>query len=172
MGLFDWTDVQPSYLIYTDGGAVPNPGEGGWAYVIVDKLQNQTVYRDAGYEKLTTNNQMELQAAIEALKYKLPHNSMLYFYTDSEYLHKGASMWVNYWIASDWRKKNGRPVENVKLWKELHKLMQDRAVVWYWVKGHSGNRYNEQCDLLAREARQSKGKGKTWKYIKSLLSRL
>lgn len=167
--MFDWTDIQPSYVIYTDGGA-NRRGEGGWAYVIVDKLNPSVVIKeDSGYVEETTSNRMELRAAIEALNVGLPDSSMLDIYTDSEYLQKGAYSWVHYWIASDWHTKAGRPVENVKLWKELYNLMKGRAISWHWVRGHSGNRLNEHCDRMVREAIETKGR--RWKYVKSAILR-
>lgn len=167
--MFDWTDTQPSYVIYTDGGA-NNYGNGGWAYVIVNREDNNKVIEEcSGYVSETTSNRMELQAAIEALRSSISMNSMLNVYTDSEYLQKGASIWVNYWIAADWRKKNGKPVENKEMWLHIYKLTRNRAITWHHVRGHSGNKLNNRCHDLVQEAIQSRGR--KWKYVKSAVFR-
>ncbi len=135
--------------IYSDGGADPNPGIGGWAAIL----------RYGGHEKVlsgndpnTTNNRMELQAAISALR-ALKRPCTIEFHTDSEYLRKGITTWIEKWAAKNWRLKGGKPVSNADLWQELWALVQQHDIDWHWVKGHAGNQLNERVDDLARQAR-------------------
>lgn len=135
-------------VIYTDGGADPNPGIGGWAAIL----------RAAGREKVlsgnapwTTNNQMELQAAIAALK-ALTRPSSIELHTDSEYLRKGITEFIEVWAGNDW-KRRGKPVANAELWQELWALAKQHDIDWRWVKGHAGDPLNERVDALARRAR-------------------
>ncbi|HID52794.1 MAG TPA: ribonuclease HI [Anaerolineae bacterium] len=135
-------------IIYTDGGADPNPGIGGWA-AILRFGQHEKVL--TGNEPQTTNNRMELQAAIGALQ-ALKRPSTIQFYTDSEYLRKGITEWIEGWAANNWQKK-GKPVQNADLWQKLWPLVKQHQIEWHWVKGHAGNEFNERVDRLARQAR-------------------
>ena len=127
--------------IYTDGGADPNPGIGGWAAILRAGGKEKIV---TGGEPYTTNNRMELQAAISALK-ALTKPSQIEFYTDSEYLHLGITEWISAWEASGWKRK-GKPIANVDLWKTLNELVKDHEVEWHWVKGHSSDPMNRRAD--------------------------
>lgn len=131
-------------IIYSDGGCDPNPGIGGWAAVL----------RYGGHEKVltgndpaSTNNRMELTAAIEALK-ALKRPCVITFYTDSQYVRKGITTYIERWAAKKWK-----DVANADLWQQLWPLVQKHHIEWQWVKGHAGNELNERVDQLARQAR-------------------
>ncbi len=135
--------------IYTDGSCHGNPGPGGWAALI---LQGDEEYVLSGSESDSTNNRMELTAALEALR-SLKAGSQVRLYTDSEYLRRGVDEWMDGWRARNWKRKGGQ-LANVDLWKALDKAMQKHEIDWHWVKGHAGNRYNQRVDYLARQAMQ------------------
>lgn len=137
----------PSVKIYTDGACDPNPGPGGWAALLLYDNREKTL---TGFEEQTTNNRMELTAAIQALK-ALKQPSQVGFYTDSEYLKRGISEWMPNWRARNWRRKSGK-LANVDLWKKLDEVIQQHHIEWHWVRGHSGDRYNQHVDYLARQA--------------------
>jgi len=137
--------MKESFEIYTDGSSKGNPGPGGWAAIIFD---NKKVREIAGSEKETTNNRMEMRAAIEALK-TVSENAEVQIHTDSEYLMKGASLWIQNWQKNNWRTKNKKAVLNQDLWVELWNEIEKREVSWNKVLGHSGHKYNERCDALA-----------------------
>jgi ribonuclease HI len=133
--------------IYTDGACEPNPGPGGWAALL----------RYNGYEKIltgsdpdTTNNRMELTAALQALGV-LKRPCRVLFYTDSEYLRKGITEWMPNWRARHWRRKGGA-LANVDLWQALDGAIQQHQIEWHWVRGHTGNPDNEKVDRLANQA--------------------
>lgn len=135
--------------VYTDGSCLRNPGgAGGWAYCLLD---HGTIKKASGGEPETTNNRMELTAAIEALR-AIPEGTSLILSTDSQYLKNGMTQWLAGWKRRNWRKSTGDPVLNRDLWETLDTLLAKRRVQFHWVKGHAGNRYNEICDTLAREA--------------------
>tara|TARA_B100000029_G_scaffold506193_1_gene588458 strand:- start:17195 stop:18136 length:942 start_codon:yes stop_codon:yes gene_type:complete len=134
--------------IYTDGACDPNPGPGGWAAILLFGTHRKEIY---GNVEKTTNNRMELQATIEALRY-LKSSSVVELYTDSEYIQKGITKWMTMWQARGWRTSKKRPVANQDLWLELVSVMKQHEVVWKWVKGHSGNPLNEEVDTLARKS--------------------
>ena len=137
--------------IYTDGGCDPNPGRGGWAALLMDAQGHETVL--SGADPHTTNNRMELTAAIEALRaLKAPMTVDLY--TDSTYLMKGITEWMPKWLAKNWRGSSG-PVLNVDLWQRLLAETARHKINWHWVKGHAGNRYNQRVDALVHAARRS-----------------
>jgi ribonuclease HI len=140
----------PKVTIYTDGGAEPNPGPGGWGVILFDD-ESGRVKELSGGEPHTTNNRMELMAAIRALE-ALKQTCEVRLYTDSEYLRRGITEWVQTWARNGWMrgKKKDQPVENVDLWQRLLALAEDHDVSWEWVKGHAGNTYNERADSLAR----------------------
>jgi ribonuclease HI len=140
----------PQVTIYTDGGADPNPGPGGWGVILLHNESGQ-VRELSGGEPHTTNNRMELLAAIHALE-ALKQPCEVCMYTDSEYLRRGITEWVQKWIRDGWMrgKKKNQPVENVDLWQRLLALTESHDVSWEWVKGHAGNAYNERADSLAR----------------------
>jgi ribonuclease HI len=133
--------------IYTDGSCEPNPGPGGWAAVIYSG-QNEKVI--TGSETKTTNNRMELRAALEALL-ALEASSQIELFTDSEYLRRGITEWMPTWKARNWKRKKGK-LANVDLWKALDAVIGKHTVKWTWVKGHAGHPGNERADRLARKA--------------------
>jgi ribonuclease HI len=134
---------------YTDGACVGNPGPGGWATVIY--FTDGSVYEMGGAENPTTNNRMEMQAAIQALKvFRVSGQTQpVILYTDSEYLKNGITKWVKGWKKKGWKKATGEPVLNQDLWQILDQL-NSRLVDWRHVRGHSGNEGNERCDAIAR----------------------
>ena len=135
-------------VIYTDGACSGNPGIGGWGVVIFKNKENP-IYLNGG--KLnTTNNQMELIAAIEALKY-FSESSTLNFFTDSKYVKEGIESWVHNWKKNGWKTTAKKPVKNKELWKELDAQITKHTINWQWVKGHAGNVHNETADYLARK---------------------
>lgn len=142
------TDL-PQVTIYTDGACDPNPGPGGWAALLIAKGKERMI---SGSESETTNNRMELTAAIQALN-TVQGRSRIEFYTDSEYLKKGITEWMANWRARNWRRKGGK-LANVDLWQALDKAIQEHQIKWHWVRGHSGDRHNQRVDLLARKAIQ------------------
>jgi len=137
------------FKIYTDGACSGNPGPGGWGAVIFDNDNNQT--NISGKEKNTTNNRMEILAAIMALK-KIKSNSQITIYTDSTYVKNGITEWMFNWKKNDWKTASKKPVKNKDLWIKLDKLCQNNKVSWKWVKGHSTNKYNNLADQLATSA--------------------
>ena len=137
------------FKIYTDGACSGNPGPGGWGAVIFDNDNNQT--NISGKEKNTTNNRMEILAAIMALK-KIKSNSQITIYTDSTYVKNGITEWMFNWKKNDWKTASKKPVKNKDLWIKLDKLCQKNKVSWKWVKGHSANKYNNLADQLATSA--------------------
>ena len=144
------------FVIYTDGGASPNPGPGGWAAVIRDPAGN--VEEISGGAPSTTNNRMELMAAISALAH-LEAPSAVDLYTDSQYLRQGITSWLRRWRAQGWRRRDGGSVKNVDLWRRLEGLDRRHRVSWRWVKGHAGNEWNERVDALASVEIESRGGG-------------
>lgn len=134
--------------IYTDGACLGNPGPGAWAAVLSHGSHRKEL---SGAEPATTNNRMEIQAAIGALQaLKVPCDVL--FFTDSKYLISGATEWTKNWKRSGWITKSKNPVKNADLWKELDAVTARHKISWQWVKGHSGNDGNERCDALANEA--------------------
>ena len=137
------------YKIYTDGACSGNPGPGGWGAVIFDQKDNQK--NISGSEKDTTNNRMELLAAIMALK-KVKVNSEITIYTDSIYVKNGITVWIIKWKDNGWKNSNKKLVKNKDLWVKLDNLCQKNEIGWKWVKGHSTNKYNNLADELATQA--------------------
>jgi ribonuclease HI len=133
-------------VIYTDGACSRNPGPGGWGVVL---RWNGTVKELHGSDPLTTNNRMELMAAIQALE-ALNRPSRVLLYTDSTYLLNGITKWVAGWQRNGWRTSAKKPVKNEDLWRRLVAAMSGHEVSWLWVKGHAGDEGNERADALAR----------------------
>lgn len=134
--------------IYTDGACRGNPGPGGWAAVILVDGEEKVLQ---GAESQTTNNRMELMAAIMALR-ELPAGSAAILYTDSEYVMKGINDWLPGWKAKGWKTAAKKPVKNQDLWQALDEANARQRVTWRWVKGHAGNAGNERVDQLANQA--------------------
>lgn len=138
---------RPEVIIYTDGSCQGNPGPGGWGAILkYGKHERQL----SGGEKDTTNNRMELQAALEALR-ALTEPCRVTLFTDSEYLKKGITEWMPNWKRRNWRRKGGK-LANVDLWMKLDEEILRHEIYWRWVRGHAGNAMNEQVDKLARSA--------------------
>jgi len=134
--------------IYTDGACLGNPGPGGWAALLIGSAGQREI---TGFERETTNNRMELTAAIEALR-ALPEASEVELHTDSQYLRNGMSDWLPRWKRNGWRTSDRKPVKNADLWRALDELAATHRVRWHWVRGHDGHPENERCDVLANEA--------------------
>ena len=134
--------------IYTDGSCLENPGDGGWAAIIIDDGKKTQI---KGSKKNTTNNQMELLAPIEALK-KIPKGSKVEIFTDSKYVKSGITEWIHNWKKNGWKTANKQPVKNKELWEELDLLTNEFEINWNWVKAHSTDKLNNEVDLIAREA--------------------
>ena len=130
--------------IYTDGGCDPNPGTGGWAAIL---SWGDHAKELSGSERNTTNNRMELTAAIRALE-ALKRPCSVIIHTDSEYVKRGVTEWMPDWKKRNWQRKRGA-VKNVDLWKHLDTLVEKHDVTWRWVRGHAGDPLNERCDELA-----------------------
>lgn len=131
--------------IYTDGACKGNPGIGGWGALLRYAGQEREIF---GGEKLTTNNRMELLAAIRALE-SLKRPCKVHLHTDSQYVQKGISEWIESWKMRNWRTSAKKPVKNDDLWKLLDHLTQQHEIEWCWVRGHSGHPENERADELA-----------------------
>ncbi len=143
----DLTGELPHVTIYSDGACDPNPGPGGWAALLrfgnVEKVLT-------GSDPATTNNRMELIAAIEALR-ALKKPCQVDFYTDSEYLKRGISEWLPGWQSRNWRRKSGS-VANLELWQALAAAIDGHQIQWHWVRGHASDPLNQRVDRLARQA--------------------
>lgn len=140
---------KPTVTIYTDGGASPNPGPGGWGVVLIfDQNGTEHTRELSGGEADTTNNRMELTAAIQALQ-ALKKPCIVELHTDSQYLKKGITEWMDGWLATDFKKGK---IQNVDLWQQLAATTKHHTIHWHWVKGHAGNVYNERVDTLATRA--------------------
>ena len=134
--------------IYTDGACRGNPGPGGWGAILRSGEHEKEL---KGSEPLTTNNRMELTAAIQALA-TLKRGCDVVLYTDSQYVRKGILEWMAQWKRRDWRTADKKPVKNVDLWQALDKEIARHKIEWHWVKGHAGVPGNERADRLANEA--------------------
>jgi ribonuclease HI len=133
--------------IHTDGGCSGNPGLGGWAAVLRYGDKSKEI---SGGEIATTNNRMELRAAIEALQ-ALKEPCAVTLFTDSEYVRNGITGWIHGWRRSGWRTKEKKPVKNADLWQQLDSETRRHTIEWKWLKGHAGHADNERCDVLAGE---------------------
>ena len=132
--------------IYTDGACSGNPGKGGWAAIILGN--NSNLSSISGSENNTTNNRMELMAAIMALK-KIKKKSEITIFTDSKYVKDGITDWIKKWKQNNWKSSNRKPVKNKDLWIKLDNVCLKHKVTWKWVKAHAGNKYNNLVDELA-----------------------
>ena len=137
--------------IYTDGSCLGNPGNGGWAAIIIEDEKKTHI---KGSKKDTTNNQMELLAPIKALQ-KIPQGSKVEIFTDSKYVKSGITEWILNWKKNGWITANKQPVKNKDLWIELDNMTIAHEIKWIWVKGHSSDKLNNEVDLIAREAANS-----------------
>lgn len=135
-------------IIFTDGACRGNPGPGGWGALLRYGKHEKTLL---GSEPETTNNRMELMAAIQALK-SLREPCIIELHTDSQYLQKGITLWLVNWKKRHWKKSDNKPVKNADLWKELDENASRHKITWHWVKAHNGHLENEMADALANQA--------------------
>jgi ribonuclease HI len=133
-------------MIFTDGACSGNPGPGGWGAVLISKGREKEIF---GGELATTNNRMELMAAIQALE-ALTRPCKVELHTDSKYVQQGIGQWIHSWKARGWKTADNKPVKNEDLWRRLDEARQRHDVQWRWVKGHAGHELNERADELAR----------------------
>jgi ribonuclease HI len=139
--------AKPKVVIHTDGACSGNPGPGGWGAILQSGDHRKEI---KGGEVLTTNNRMELTAAIMALEALKPPSDVD-LYTDSNYLRGGITSWIKAWKKNGWRTADRKPVRNIELWERLDQAQARHQVRWHWVKGHDGHDENERADELARE---------------------
>ncbi|MGB3021383.1 MAG: ribonuclease HI [Methyloceanibacter sp.] len=140
-------NAKPKVVIHTDGACSGNPGPGGWGAILQSGDHRKEI---KGGEVLTTNNRMELTAAIMALEALKPPSDVD-LYTDSNYLRGGITSWIKAWKKNGWRTADRKPVRNIELWERLDQAQARHQVRWHWVKGHDGHDENERADELARE---------------------
>jgi ribonuclease HI len=140
-------EARPKVVVHTDGGCWGNPGVGAWAAVL---RSGKHVKEISGGEIATTNNRMELMAAIEALR-ALTKGCRVELHTDSQYVRNGITQWMKGWKRNGWRTSDKKPVKNVELWQALDEACAPHEVEWKWVKGHAGVEDNERCDALANQ---------------------
>lgn len=134
--------------IYTDGSCIGNPGPGGWAGVFVFRDKRSNI---SGFENNTTNNRMELMAAIESVRHT-PEEIFATIYTDSTYVRNGITSWIKTWQQNNWRSVSGKAVKNQDLWMSLAEEVKGKHIEWVWVKGHSDCTNNNNADFVARSA--------------------
>ncbi|HEY2385367.1 MAG TPA: ribonuclease HI [Candidatus Binatia bacterium] len=139
--------------IFTDGACHGNPGPGGWGAILV---AGETRREISGYEPQSTNNRMEMTAALEALG-RLREPCEVELYTDSQYLRTGMREWLAKWKRNNWRTSDRKPVKNEDLWRQLDAAAQIHTIHWHWVRGHDGHPENERCDELANAAIYARG---------------
>jgi ribonuclease HI len=146
--------VTPGVVIYTDGACSGNPGPGGWGAVLFFGRHEKELF---GGEPATTNNRMELMAAIQALE-ALTRPCKIELHTDSQYVMKGISEWIGGWKSRGWRTADKKPVKNEDLWRRLDQARLRHEVDWRWIKGHAGHEHNERADALARQGLEAFGR--------------
>jgi ribonuclease HI len=143
--------MSEAVTIYTDGACSGNPGPGGWGAILIYKGSEKEL---SGGEALTTNNRMELTAAIEGLN-ALKRPCRVELYTDSQYVRQGITEWISAWKARGWKTADKKPVKNEDLWRRLEEAASRHEVRWHWVKGHAGDPLNVRVDALAVDACRS-----------------
>lgn len=138
-----------TYHLYTDGACSPNPGKGGWSFILRSNMKDEVVH--TGYDCDTTNNRMELLAVLKGIDHYKSHmeNGKLLVYSDSQYLVNGINEWMEGWKNRNWKRRGDKPVKNDDLWKKIYTLCQGLNVICIHVKGHTGHVENERCDKLA-----------------------
>ena len=146
------TDAMPTVHLFTDGACSGNPGPGGWGLILRHPATGKEIER-SGAEANTTNNRMELMAAIEGLAL-LTRPSVVELYSDSQYVLKGLKEWLSSWKRRGWKTADKKPVKNVELWQRLDELAQKHDVRMHWIRGHQGHPENERADRLAVKARE------------------
>ena len=155
-GGFSAVDVD----IYTDGSCAGTPGPGGWAAILISHDGAQSdISEIGGFHPSTTNNRMELMAAIAALE-AVPEHKAVAVHSDSTYVVDGITSWINGWRRNGWRTRSGKDVLNADMWRRLHAAASCRRVAWTWVKGHAGDTFNARADQLAVEMRKAGPSGR------------
>jgi ribonuclease HI len=144
----DAAPARPHVTVYTDGACSGNPGPGGWGAILISGPHRKEIN---GHEAETTNNRMELSAAIGALE-ALKKPAVVALHTDSNYLKEGITKWIHGWKRNGWKTADKKPVKNEDLWKRLELALKSHKIEWHWVKGHAGHPENERADELARMA--------------------
>ena len=132
-------------IAYTDGSCFGNPGKGGWGVVLIK--DGNLISTHCGYEDMTTNNRMELMAVISAMEVE---QNITTIYTDSKYVKNGIEVWIHNWVKNGWKTAAKRPVKNRDLWEKLYNLNRETNPKWEWVKGHSGDKWNDLVDRIAK----------------------
>ena len=145
------TDQGDRVTIHTDGSCLSNPGPGGWAAILRWRDNEREI---VGHEPNTTNNRMELMAAIMGLN-AVTRAMPIDLHTDSRYVMNGVQEWMPRWKANGWKTASKKPVANQDLWRQLDEAVSRHRIEWHWVKGHAGDEFNERCDQLARTAAES-----------------
>jgi ribonuclease HI len=153
--MFMTTNPEAEIIIYTDGACKGNPGPGGWGVLLRSGVHEKTLH---GGETLTTNNRMELMAAIMALE-ALNRPSRVLLHTDSQYVLKGMTEWLPGWKRRGWITADKKPVKNVDLWQRLDQAAARHVLRWVWVRGHTGDHGNERADALANLGVEEAGRG-------------
>jgi len=142
------TKTTNNYIeIFTDGACTGNPGPGGWCAILRYKNHEKIL---SGFDKNTTNNRMELTAVIKALE-KIKRKSYIKIYSDSQYLIKGMTEWLQNWIKNDWKNSRKEEIQNKELWMKLYEFSKKHEIEWIWIKGHKGHLENEKCDKIAKK---------------------
>ena len=141
--------------IFTDGACSGNPGPGGWGALLRWRDEEREIW---GGVSVTTNNRMELTAAIRAFE-TLKRPAKIHLYTDSTYLKDGITQWISKWKSKGWKTANRKPVKNVDLWQKLDAIIEPHDIEWHWVRGHAGHGGNERADELARRGIEDPGGG-------------
>lgn len=157
--------VLPQVIVHTDGGCLGNPGVGGWAAVLESRGRRKEI---SGGEPATTNNRMELRAAIESLIH-LKKPCVVEMHTDSQYVRNGIMKWLAGWKKNGWKTASKQRVKNEDLWRMLDGAASRHQVTWHWVKGHAGHDDNERCDQLCGEAMEAVKKQHTRQQLASAL---
>ncbi len=139
------------FHLFTDGACQPNPGKGGWAFILYPKTHPKKRIVQSGYDDKTTNNRMEMTAVLNGLIHisKFDISPEITLFADSKYILQAIESWVNIWAKNGWKRKDKKPVLNVDLWKQIHVLTENLPITCIHVKGHSGHPGNEECDQLA-----------------------
>lgn len=140
------------YHLYTDGACQPNPGKGGWAFIVYPKTHHKKRVVRSGYNAIATNNRMEMTAVLEGLKYinkSFDDSPNIILFADSKYILQAIGSWMHNWVKNDWKRKDKKPVVNSDLWKQIYVLSEKIPISCVHIKGHSGHPENEECDQLA-----------------------